>query len=479
MLSFRNIAPASCTSGQVPAPRKLCLAAILSLSVFLFILNGCGDPGQDALGDNWNVTVSPGSFTVEPGGSFETLVSADATNGSSGSVDLSLVEPSPSGAPFNPNIATLSGMCDPTDTVLPPTISLPSSGVIAGEGSCTVTIAVNANAPPGNYELAVQGDFVADGAIDNSNTISLTVLQPTAGWNVVTEVSANFVDLNCPSSSVCYAVGGFQENEVIYRTTDGGQTWSSLSTGASGDAYAVQFLNETTGYIGGFEQTSENGYLMKTTDGGDNWIDVSTNMPANLLLRGIHFLDVDNGYAVGDDATVMYTTDGGDNWTQIPCCGVAGGTLLKTYFWTTMEGYVSASVAGGGRVYHTTNGGEDWIFTQGGDDFTDISGGLAVASFDALYSTTQPGASWNFETVPDADGGSVIGLEGVATEGGRTWVAGRNGGAFVAYKEGGVWTVDWNPGQGVVNGLIDIEMFNGNEGIAIGSNFMARRLPFE
>lgn len=566
------------------APLFTVVVTILCCGVLL----GC----DSANAENWILTVSPSAFTVAPGDSFEVLVRGEYTSGSSGGVRLSLVEPSPSGAPFDSTVARFTRGCELGKYTPPPP---PSFSVQSGTGLgyCTVFIHIGPAAPQGEYEIVVRGDFFSDEAMDDSNPIFVTVESPpgpfslwasgsseipnggtlplaitltrevgftgpvdlsvanlpagitgvfdpatipsgatastvtlsntgaalgdytlqivgtdpnggtatvdytitatealASGWNVIQEAPdvGQFRDLDCPSSSVCYAVGDANAGgPAAYRTMDGGQTWTRLALGVSGEAFAVQFTDAMTGYIGGHSSFDEsNGYLLKTTNGGASWTDVTANMPQNLVVRAIHFLDADHGYAAGgansvsDTMKVMYTADGGNSWTPKAWGGGFSDQILRIHFWSIAEGYVAIdSNTGQGRIYYTTNGGEEWVFARPSGWFRDVSGGLGVAGFNILYSTTSPGMSWSEEVIPNPDGSSPIGAYGVTTQGGRTWIAGSNGGwAFVAYKDGGGWTPDWNPGQGDgIRELYDIEMFSATEGIAIGRDFMARRIP--
>src|SRR5205085_11931922 len=58
--------------------------------------------------------------------------------------------------------------------------------------------------------------------------------------------------------------------------------------------------------------TSEAGSLYRTTDGGTSWTPVAT---APQHLDSVVFVDALNGFAVGG-ASVLKTTNGGDTWTQ-------------------------------------------------------------------------------------------------------------------------------------------------------------------
>jgi len=83
------------------------------------------------------------------------------------------------------------------------------------------------------------------------------------------------------------------------------------------------FVNENIGYIGG-----GNVSMYKTIDGGNSWTALNTN--TSLPLYDIYFLNNNEGFAVGgnDDcggtdcvpkgALIIHTIDGGLTWNQLP-----------------------------------------------------------------------------------------------------------------------------------------------------------------
>lgn len=305
---------------------------------------------------------------------------------------------------------------------------------------------------------------------------------PVSGWNIVQSITGNLHDLDCPSPSVCYAVGGYTNDPVAYKTTDGGATWSAVTIPASGEVHAIQFLDASTGYIGGYSETDGAGFLLRTTNGGTTWTDVSLGWPANLPVRAVHFLAANDGYAAGgivqDSTKILFTSDGGSTWTYHDWLS-ATHQIERIYFWSVSNGYASVNHnTGTAAVYHTTDGGNTWALSSGGTQFRDVSGGLGAPGFGALYSSSNPGSSWSSETVPDPDGGTTLNIQSVATINGTTWIAGSNNGPFVAYKQAGSWVTDWNPGPTPTNeGLMQIEMFSATEGVAVGRAFMALRVP--
>ncbi|MBD3179904.1 MAG: hypothetical protein GF417_10040, partial [Candidatus Latescibacteria bacterium] len=65
--------------------------------------------------------------------------------------------------------------------------------------------------------------------------------------------------------------------------------------------YCGHFPTSTVGYIGG-------DFLYKTTDGGNTWTEMT--LPSTEEVFEIFFKDANTGWAVGDKGLIMYTTDG-------------------------------------------------------------------------------------------------------------------------------------------------------------------------
>jgi photosystem II stability/assembly factor-like uncharacterized protein len=101
-----------------------------------------------------------------------------------------------------------------------------------------------------------------------------------------------------------YAVGEFQK---IFRTSDGGVTWDTLSWSNETAPYIsysdVEFMDANTGFISGYEvdNVSTNfgftEFVMKTTDGGEHWNRVE--VPTDLENREVklQFVSSDVGFA--------------------------------------------------------------------------------------------------------------------------------------------------------------------------------------
>ena len=102
-------------------------------------------------------------------------------------------------------------------------------------------------------------------------------------------------------------------NGVVYKTSDRGVTWQSIGYPAlSGDLSIldVKFITRDLGYVSGTRPSvAEN--IFRTTDGGATWTQV------NLSAGGfVDFADATHGWVVNIGGLGYRTTNGGTTWTQ-------------------------------------------------------------------------------------------------------------------------------------------------------------------
>jgi photosystem II stability/assembly factor-like uncharacterized protein len=111
--------------------------------------------------------------------------------------------------------------------------------------------------------------------------------------------------------------------------------------------YGVHFLDDNVGWAVG-----NKGTILKTTDGGINWYAKSSNTHAKI--RAVQFLNPNLGYCVGDSGLVLKTTNGGNNWIKLNC----GYNYLISSLHLINEniGWIGA----GNNIIKTTNGGNSW-----------------------------------------------------------------------------------------------------------------------
>lgn len=140
-----------------------------------------------------------------------------------------------------------------------------------------------------------------------------------------TDGGLTWTALSKPSNSnqgICFinANVGFAFGTYVYKTTDGGQTWNNGDNlGMDQGAYlsAMKFVNAQVGYAVGYYGVLPNGslcaYIFKTTDGGSTWTRQICPTFGGDMLRSVHFIDENNGFASGE-GVILQTSDGGASW---------------------------------------------------------------------------------------------------------------------------------------------------------------------
>ncbi|MCC6255842.1 MAG: T9SS type A sorting domain-containing protein [Ignavibacteriaceae bacterium] len=189
--------------------------------------------------------------------------------------------------------------------------------------------------------------------------------------------SVDFVD-----SILGYAVGG-RDSSNFLKTTDGGINWIkrtlTLNYTTTPMLNCVEFINSNTGWIGSEGQyLNHSGNISKTTDGGETWSSVMINRPVSPEEIGIHnqednpldtqrgirsiwFKDSLNGFAVGGSLdgwwrSIYTTTDAGNSWQKKYGYSEQTGLLSVAL---TNSGY-GIAVGYHGVIYRTTNNGTTW-----------------------------------------------------------------------------------------------------------------------
>jgi len=218
---------------------------------------------------------------------------------------------------------------------------------------------------------------------------ALIVLVSSAQWQPWPEPTNNTIRAVCvPSAEVAYVAGGF----YMKRTTDAGNTWTSLNTNGLGIFTDIEFVNTQTGFaIGG------GGVFIRTTDGGDTWV-FSTIAGDDLYT--VYFIDEQIGFVGGDNGLLMRTANGGLTWT-------------------TLE--IGSSATINGIVFHDPNLG----YAMG-------NGGTILRTFDA-------GLTWTL--VADVTSGTMNVL--CQRPDGKLFVAGDHGKIYSAFDVTTPWTLEY------------------------------------
>lgn len=240
-------------------------------------------------------------------------------------------------------------------------------------------------------------------------------------------------------------------NGIIYKTSDGGESWAYMDSVFQGSFRSVYFLNENTGWVGSlntnfilFKTTNggidltpvsnipdpkpkgicglhgigndfiygcgtyqDSATFIKSTDGGNTWITERLTQYTTSITDS-YFFNKDTGIAVGGlgsftsrRSTMLYTTDGGFNWTVNYLGSRNGEWGWKISFTDDQNGFVSLERLNGPKFFvKTSNGGLNWTelpfenFNEQGIGFINPNTGWIGGGNQTTYGTTNGGLNW-------------------------------------------------------------------------------------
>jgi photosystem II stability/assembly factor-like uncharacterized protein len=231
--------------------------------------------------------------------------------------------------------------------------------------------------------------------------------------------------------------------QQVWSSTDGGDTWSPIivDTVASLRISALSFVDSLNGWtVGNIRESNHNASsrLYRTTDGGTTWSVVPTDPPDSTGFVDVRFVDHSRGVITQDNNTLRITEDGGltwrhqmaprffennawisyafPDWSQWWVQGAEGiwfssdqGATWNSrltriceyaydiHFQNQHSGWIGAD----DRLLHTTDGGFSWTVAVEDTNryfnkiqFWNDQVGWAISSPMYIYRTTDGGQSW-------------------------------------------------------------------------------------
>jgi photosystem II stability/assembly factor-like uncharacterized protein len=183
--------------------------------------------------------------------------------------------------------------------------------------------------------------------------------------------------------------GLLKNTSKIMKTTNEGVNWIEVLS-FEGKLQDIFFINPITGWTIGL-----GGRILKTTNGGYNWFKQISNTENGL--NSVFFINANTGFAVGYHATILITTDGGNNWINRSIAG-SNIELHDVKLSDNNNGFI---VGSGGTILKTSDGGNNWINVISGTNhlLKSISlinnNGWIVGSFRTILKTTNGGGIVN------------------------------------------------------------------------------------
>ena len=293
------------------------------------------------------------------------------------------------------------------------------------------------------------------------------------------------IDPNDPS--VVWA--GTQFMRGIYKSTDGGETWTKKDNGVTewdditfrgfairpGNSNIVFAAAEIHTGIQGSQFEKVKGKIYKTEDGGENWRCVweGTSLARFVIINpqdpdiiyastGIFDREAYNDAPVG----VLKSTDGGETWRQINngidnlFVGFLEMHPTNPAILFAAAGNCTVKPPGSetGAIYRTTDGGERWEKVLGRDRFSVVTLSpsnpkvIYPAGCEAFFRSDDGGDSWKrftkgrvFWGPPGMKSGQPIGIVAAPNDPMTVYVNNYTGGVFKSNDGGETW-VDWSHG---------------------------------
>ena len=244
---------------------------------------------------------------------------------------------------------------------------------------------------------------------------------------------------------------------IVFKTNDGGQNWTSIGYPALPGAfriYDVKFPDPNNGWVvGADDDPGHTKTIWRTRNGGASW----TLQPLNLAisLYAVDFVNAVRGWVVGPRGVMWRTENGGETWIRVslPGGGITNLTMNDVDF---IDPYVGWIVGNFGWVLRSTDGGRNWTRQDLGstDSLADIevisqSEAWAVSVNGNVFHTTNGGLKWTKIPTP-----YNLGLYGIgATSTGNVWVAGFDGAVLTNVVQQTVLSgISFNPAS-VAGGL--------------------------
>ena len=224
--------------------------------------------------------------------------------------------------------------------------------------------------------------------------------------------------------------GGFENNQV-WVTTDGGESWNLRDPLKHPVISAIEMIDDQIGFLGSRD------FVFKTTDGGFTWTPLHDN-PVNSILD-LYVVNENELWACENNGFIFYTFDGGDFWQEIDPAIINSNKTTSIYANHEGKVWVAGKYT---SIIHSANFGNDWTdqipnskATLFQPSFFNEDVGIVGGSEGTLLRTTNGGASWDkipFATDENFFGASMLSAQAMV-------IGSSSGNVFASLDQGANW----------------------------------------
>jgi hypothetical protein len=372
----------------LPAARTRRVSArVLSAAAAAATLVACGSAvGPDSTTGSLSAPSSPLPAAPSPPPSSSSPVFSSGPPPASISMSLAAPASSPVPASSWPNPAA-------SNFSVPPATSVPSVSLLDVEHGVAVIAVL-----PGAAQSEHPSTLWLSTDLSHWRDVTPPAMRHPRGADVYASFDqASFIS---PTTGWVTTWNGWNLAVTIYRTADGGKSWTSAPGGAhsfhAGDAEWIQLLSPTLAFSETVTPVAPRMYLRITTDAGASWRTLYTgpsfdngNPPPNPFLLPMVFTSRLRGFAataippsdfeVAQGQGFFQTTDGGVSWTVLTpprapssACPPPEDSAIECLFAVpsfsdSTHGVLASEVVDGAHATVgfdiTTDGGSTWRLT--------------------------------------------------------------------------------------------------------------------
>ncbi|HZS05030.1 MAG TPA: Ig-like domain-containing protein [Blastocatellia bacterium] len=217
----------------------------------------------------------------------------------------------------------------------------------------------------------------------------------------------------------------------VYRSTNGGATWTLVNNGLTDDRIRTLFVSGTTLFA-----ATEGGGVFRTADNGNNWSSANNGLQSNRVFSlGV---SGSNLYA-GTDQGISVSTDNGDNWTSVNTGLPTAPLTIPAMAIYSTKIYAAVNES----VYEMPAGGSSWTKADMGlpraplTTLSVIGSNLYAGTLNSgIYRTTLISVIYFNPVNAGLRNREVLSLLAVGTN----LFAGTKGGVYVSADNGQNWT---------------------------------------